>query len=64
MIQKEGIDSLTLSELQEACNSRGMVVYGLTEEHLKQQLTQWLDVSHNGTVPPLLNLYSRVFRIK
>lgn len=61
MIQKEGVDLLTLSELQQACKSRGMRAYGLTEKRLKQQLTQWLDLSLNEKVPPSLLLLSRAF---
>jgi len=61
MIQKEGIDSLSLSELQQACKSRGMRAYGLTEKRLRQQLTQWLDLSLNEKVPPSLLLLSRAF---
>jgi len=52
-----------LSELQEACKSRGMGAYGLTENRLKQQLTQWLDLSLNERVPPLLLLLSRAFSL-
>jgi len=63
MIQKEGVDSLTLIELQEACKSRGMGAYGLTENRLKQQLTQWIDLSLNERVPPLLLLLSRAFSL-
>lgn len=61
MIQKEGVDSLTLSELQQACKSRGMRAYGLTEKRLRQQLTQWLNLSLNEKVPPSLLLLSRAF---
>ncbi|VVC30884.1 LETM1-like,EF-hand domain pair,Letm1 ribosome-binding domain,EF-hand domain [Cinara cedri] len=61
MIQKEGVDTLTLSELQQACKSRGMRAYGLTEKRLRQQLTQWLDLSLNEKVPPSLLLLSRAF---
>lgn len=61
MIQKEGVDSLTLSELQQACKSRGMRAYGLTEKRLRQQLIQWLDLSLNEKVPPSLLLLSRAF---
>lgn len=61
MIQKEGVDLLTLSELQQACKARGMRAYGLTEKRLKQQLTQWLDLSLNEKVPPSLLLLSRAF---
>lgn len=61
MIHEEVVDSLTMSELQDACNSRGMGVYGLNENRLKQQLIQWLDLSLNKRVPPLLLLLSRGF---
>ncbi|CAI6355080.1 unnamed protein product [Macrosiphum euphorbiae] len=63
IIQKEGVDSLTLSELQEACKSRGIGAYGLNENRLKQELTQWLDLSLNERVPPLLLLLSRAFSL-
>ncbi|CAH1736857.1 unnamed protein product [Aphis gossypii] len=63
MIQKEGVDTLTMSELQDACKSRGMAAYGLNENRLKQQLTQWLDLSLNERVPPLLLLLSRAFSL-
>lgn len=61
MIQKEGVDSLTFSELQQASKIRGMRAYGLTEERLRQQLTQWLNLSLNEKVPPSLLLLSRAF---
>ncbi|XP_060846596.1 mitochondrial proton/calcium exchanger protein-like [Rhopalosiphum padi] len=63
MIQKEGVCSLTLSELQDACKSRGMGAYGLNESRLKQQLTEWLNLSLNERVPPLLLLLSRAFSL-
>lgn len=52
-----------MSELQEACKARGMGAYGLSENRLKQQLTQWLDLSLNERVPPLLLLLSRAFSL-
>ncbi|KAJ8920446.1 hypothetical protein NQ315_005314 [Exocentrus adspersus] len=58
MIQKEGVDSLTLGEVQQACRARGMRAYGLTEERLRSQLRQWLDLSLNEKVPPSLILLS------
>ncbi|VVC29745.1 LETM1-like,EF-hand domain pair,Letm1 ribosome-binding domain,EF-hand domain,Domain of unknown function [Cinara cedri] len=60
-IQKEGVGTLNLSELQQACLARGMRAYGLTENRLQQQLTQWLDLSLNEKVPPSLLLISRAF---
>lgn len=59
MIQKEGIDSLTVAELQSACRARGMRAMGLPEPKLRYQLTQWLDLSLNENIPPSLLLLSR-----
>lgn len=63
MIQKEGIDMLTLSELQQACRARGMRAYGLSADRLRYQLSQWLDLSLNKKVPPSLLLLSRAFML-
>ncbi|XP_040570450.1 mitochondrial proton/calcium exchanger protein [Lepeophtheirus salmonis] len=59
VIQKEGIGSLSVRELQNACRERGMRAFGLSEERLKNQLSQWLDLSINACVPPSLLLLSR-----
>ncbi len=40
MIQKEGVDSLNVSELQGACQARGMRALGVPAERLKSQLQQ------------------------
>lgn len=63
MIQKEGINALNLSEVQQACRSRGMRAYGLSEERLRSQLSQWLDLSLNEKVPPSLLLLSRALML-
>uniref|UniRef100_A0A023FWY9 Mitochondrial proton/calcium exchanger protein n=1 Tax=Amblyomma parvum TaxID=251391 RepID=A0A023FWY9_AMBPA len=59
MIQKEGIDSLTVAELQAVCRARGMRAMGLPESKLRYQLAQWLDLSLNENIPPSLLLLSR-----
>lgn len=59
LIHQEGIDSLTPSELQSACRARGMRAYGMSEQRLRSQLEQWLDLSLNEKVPPSLLLLSR-----
>lgn len=63
MIMKEGIDSLTLAEVQQACRARGMRAYGMSEERLRNQLQQWLDLSLNEKVPPSLLLLSRALML-
>lgn len=63
MIQKEGIDSLNLSELQSACRARAMRAYGISEERLKIQLQEWINLSLNEKVPPSLLLLSRALML-
>lgn len=60
MIHKEGIDTLTVPELQQACRARGMRALGMSEDRLKSQLDQWLELSLNEHIPPSLLLLSRV----
>lgn len=63
LIQKEGIDSLNLYELQNACRSRGMRSYGLSEFQLQTQLTEWINLSLHEKVPPSLLLLSRAMML-
>ncbi|KAJ0183143.1 hypothetical protein K1T71_001119 [Dendrolimus kikuchii] len=63
MIAKEGVDSLNFSELQQACRSRGMRAYGVSEERLRKELRNWLDLSLNEKVPPSLLLLSRALMV-
>ncbi|XP_006900348.1 PREDICTED: LETM1 domain-containing protein LETM2, mitochondrial [Elephantulus edwardii] len=60
-IAKEGVSALSVSELQAACRARGMRSLGLTEEQLRQQLTEWQDLHLKENVPPSLLLLSRTF---
>lgn len=62
-IKEEGVESLTQSELQAACRARGMRALGMSEDRLRAQLTQWLDLSLNEKVPPSLLLLSRAFML-
>lgn len=59
MIAAEGVAAMSVSELQAACRSRGMRSLGLTEEQLRQQMQQWLDLHLKENVPPSLLLLSR-----
>lgn len=63
VIKKEGLEFLNLSELQNACRARGMRAYGLSEDQLKQQLQEWIDLSLNDKVPPSLLILSRALMI-
>ncbi|OQR71014.1 LETM1 and EF-hand domain-containing protein anon-60Da [Tropilaelaps mercedesae] len=59
LIKKEGIDSLTVQELQAACRARGMRSLGVPEAKLRYQLNQWLDLSLRESIPPSMLLLSR-----
>lgn len=59
IIAKEGMDQLTVRELQQACKDRGMRAVGVPQERLIRQLTQWIELSTNEKVPPSLLLLSR-----
>lgn len=40
MIAQEGVNSMSVAELQTACRIRGMRSLGVTEDQLRQQLKQ------------------------
>ncbi|XP_074086041.1 mitochondrial proton/calcium exchanger protein isoform X2 [Macrotis lagotis] len=59
LIAEEGVDTLNVKELQAACRARGMRALGVTEERLREQLQQWLDLHLNQEIPTSLLLLSR-----
>uniref|UniRef100_A0A4W4H3H2 Mitochondrial proton/calcium exchanger protein n=1 Tax=Electrophorus electricus TaxID=8005 RepID=A0A4W4H3H2_ELEEL len=59
MIAEEGVDSLNVIELQAACRVRGMRALGVTEDRLRDQLKQWLELHLNQHIPTSLLLLSR-----
>ncbi|CAF1471626.1 unnamed protein product [Adineta steineri] len=59
LIQDEGIDNLTVDELQAACRDRGMRSLGVSIERLRSQLQQWLDLHLNQRIPSTILLVSR-----
>ncbi|CAF1087287.1 unnamed protein product [Adineta ricciae] len=59
LIQAEGVDNLTVEELQAACRERGMRSLGVSVERLRSQLQQWLDLHLNQRIPTTILLLSR-----
>lgn len=59
MIQAEGVQSLTLEELQQACRARGIRAYGRSKFQLRSKLMRWLELSLNENVPTTLLLLSQ-----
>ena len=63
IIQEEGLDILTIEELQAACAARGMRSLNLSESVLRRQLNQWLELSLKERLPVALIVISRVLTI-
>ncbi|XP_071073682.1 mitochondrial proton/calcium exchanger protein isoform X3 [Dasypus novemcinctus] len=59
LITAEGVDSLNVKELQAACRARGMRALGVTQDRLREQLKQWLDLHLNQEIPTSLLILSR-----
>ncbi|CAO3662113.1 unnamed protein product [Rhizopus stolonifer] len=61
VIMAEGIESLTLPELQNACASRGIRAIGTSPARLRDEMAQWLELHVNHKVPSTLLVLSRAF---
>jgi LETM1 and EF-hand domain-containing protein 1 len=61
VIQNEGIDSLTIQELSNACAARGIRTIGTSPGRLRDELAQWLELHLNHQVPSTLLILSRAF---
>ncbi|KAM8736190.1 mitochondrial proton/calcium exchanger protein isoform 4-T4 [Acanthopagrus schlegelii] len=59
LIAEEGVASLNVNEVQAACRVRGMRSLGVTEERLREQLVQWLELHLKQQIPTSLLLLSR-----
>ncbi|CAO3676141.1 unnamed protein product [Rhizopus stolonifer] len=60
-IQHEGIDHLTIQELNAACVARGIKTVGTSPGRMRDELSQWLDLHLNHKVPSTLLILSRAF---
>lgn len=60
-IDYEGVDSLTVPELQMACASRGIKTYGVSPARLRDDLRTWLDLRLREKVPPTLLVLSSAY---
>ena len=57
----EGVDSLSVPELQMACAYRGLRTYGLSPVRLREDLQMWLDLRLKYGVPSTLLVLSNAF---
>ncbi|XP_078447083.1 uncharacterized protein LOC144715987 [Wolffia australiana] len=62
LIQAEGVETLSDSELRQACRERGHLGL-LSREEMRQQLRDWLDLSLNHSMPSSLLILSRAFTV-
>jgi LETM1 and EF-hand domain-containing protein 1 len=61
MILEEGVDSLSVNELQSACQARGIRIIGVSPARLRDDLTQWLDLHVKHKIPSAILILSRAF---
>ena len=64
-IRREGVDSLTDSEMRAACNARGMrAPHGSgSREFMSKQLEEWIELSLGHSLPSSLLLLSRALTL-
>jgi LETM1 and EF-hand domain-containing protein 1 len=60
-ISFEGVDSLSVPELQVACLSRGIRTHGVSPARLREDLQSWLDLRLKYGVPSTLLVLSNAF---
>lgn len=60
-ISFEGVDSLSVPELQMACASRGLRTHGLSPTKLREDLQMWLDLRLKAGVPSTLLVLSNAY---
>ncbi|PSS08656.1 hypothetical protein M430DRAFT_69911 [Amorphotheca resinae ATCC 22711] len=60
-ISFEGVDSLSVPELQVACLSRGIRTHGVSPARLREDLQTWLDLRLKYGVPSTLLVLSNAF---
>lgn len=60
-ISFEGVDSLSVPELQMACASRGLRTYGTSPAKLREDLQMWLDLRLKYNIPSTLLVLSNAY---
>ncbi|CAN8101294.1 unnamed protein product [Discula destructiva] len=60
-IAYEGVDSLTVLELQVACQSRGIKTQGMSPARLREDLKMWVDLRLKEGVPSTLLVLSNAY---
>ena len=63
VIHKEGLESLSVAELQSVSRARGMRADTADRQLLERQINDWLELSLSAKLPPSLLVLSRAFTI-
>lgn len=61
LINTEGVDSLSTSELQAACQSRGIRTTGVSPARLREELSMWINLHLHNRVSGVLLVLGRAF---
>jgi LETM1 and EF-hand domain-containing protein 1 len=61
LIDAEGVESLSTSELQAACQSRGIGTFGVSPARLREDLSTWVDLHLHNRVSGVLLILGRAF---
>ncbi|KAI0075834.1 LETM1-domain-containing protein [Panus rudis PR-1116 ss-1] len=62
LIYQEGVDSLSVPELQAACQSRGIRTSGVSPARLRDELSTWIDLHLHNRVSGVLLILARAFQ--
>jgi LETM1 and EF-hand domain-containing protein 1, mitochondrial len=61
MIDAEGVDELSVPELQHACQSRGIRTTGVSPARLREELATWISLHLHNRVSGVLLILGRAF---
>lgn len=62
LIYTEGIDELSVPELQAACQSRGIRTFGVSPARLREELSSWIQLHLHNRVSGVLLVLGRAFQ--
>lgn len=62
LIDREGIEELSTSELQAACQSRGIRTSGISPARLREELNTWIQLHLHNRVSGVLLVLARAFQ--
>ena len=63
MISNEGVDNLTIPELVQVCQSRGIRTLGVSPARMRSEVSQWIDLHLKHQIPSSLLILSRAFQL-